>query len=99
MKFESIAYMYENIHDSDIWGRIKCIRNFLERIVLKIPALFKNIFYHVYTVRSEKYFCKKKGSYRIRLLFPVRVMPFQIVEGTEPSRLLSSSDLQNKNIK
>ena len=60
----------------------------------------KYIFYHVYTVRSEKYFCKKsKGSYRIRLLFPVRVMPFQIVEGTEPSRLLSSSDLQNKNVK
>ena len=60
----------------------------------------KYIFYHVYTVRSEKYFCKKsKGSYRTRLLFPVRVMPFQIVEGTEPSRLLSSSDLQNKSVK
>ena len=26
-------------------------------------------------------------------------MPFQIVEGTEPSRLLSSSDLQNKSVK
>ena len=73
---------------------------FLRELFWKSLRYSKNIFYRVYTVRSEKYFCKKsKGSYRTRLLFPVRVMPFQIVEGTEPSRLLSSSDLQNKSVK
>jgi len=62
MKFESIAYMYENIHDSDIWGRIKCIRNFLERIVLEIPALFKNIFFITYIQLDLKNTSAKKAK-------------------------------------
>lgn len=92
--------MYENIHDNDTWGRIKCNRNCLERIVLEVSASLKTMFI-TYIVRSETHFAgerEREGSYRTRLLFPVKFMSFQIVEGTEPFRLLSSSDLQHKNI-
>ena len=85
--------MAKNIQQSDSFWRLKCIWNSVKDVVLEVPALLEKIHYTCIPQTDQQKVHTQRVSYRRRLLFPVKVIPLQIVDGTAPLRLFASNDL------